>query len=345
MKKRIIAAAIAGAFMAPAAMAQTANPVTLYGQLFGTLEYVEAKGGSAPVPGRTRVEENSSRFGIRGTEDLGGGLKAFFQLETNFRIDSNNTTFAARNSAVGLQGGWGSFLMGRWDSPYKVAAYPADPWLLLTIAGYWNTIQDNGNFGRRPQNVVQYWTPNIGGFNARIAVTANEGKTTTVNPRDTSVMIGWARGPVVINAAWEEHQDQAGATPTAGSKEEGFSIVGAVTIGSLKIAGVAEEIKKTGRTKQKNFYASAKQRFGKHAIVGTVGTSKDGGANGAAQPESDTFSLAYEYTFSRRTSMHVMYAKVDNNAVGTKNFTLQPVPNTTPGSDPQGFSFGILHTF
>lgn len=344
MKKRTIALAVAGALVAPAAMAQTANPVTLYGLVFGTLEWVEAK-GTTRVPSRSRVEDNSSRFGIRGTEDVGAGLKAFFQLETGFRIDSNNTTFAARNSGIGLQGAFGSFLMGRWDSPYKVAGYPADPWNLLTLAGYWNTIQDGGNFGRRPQNVVQYWAPSIGGFNARIAATAGENKTATANPRDVSAMVGFARGPFVLNVAWEQHKDQLGSTATAGAEEEGLMVAGALTLGALKIGAVAEEIKKTGRTKQKNWYLSAKQSFGNHALVGTLGNSKDGELNGRAQPESDTYSIAWEYRFSRRTSTHLMYAKVDNNAVGVRNFPLLPVPGIGAGSDPQGFSFGLLHTF
>ena len=276
MQRKVIVLAVAGVLAAPSAIAQTANPVTLYGLVFGTLESVEAKGGSTPVLRRTRVEDNSSRLGVRGTEDLGGGLKAFFQLETGFRIDQAGTAFANRNSGVGLQGAFGSFLMGRWDSPYKVAGYPADPWNLLTLAGYWNTIQDGGNFGRRPANVIQYWTPTIAGFSARVAVTANEGKTATANPRDTSAMVGWARGPVVINVAWEEHKDQVGSTATSGSKEEGLMVAGSLTFGALKIGYVAEEIKKTGRTKQKNFYVSAKQSFGAHAVVGTLGNSKDG---------------------------------------------------------------------
>lgn len=344
MRKNIIVMATASALLAPHAAAQTANPVTLYGLLFGTLESVEAK-GNVPVSRRTRVEDNSSRFGVRGTEDLGSGVKAFFQLETVFRIDSNNSTFAARNSGVGLQGAWGSFLMGRWDSPYKVAGYPADPWNLLTLAGYWNTIQDGGNFGRRPQNVVQYWSPNIAGFSARVAATANEGKTATVNPRDLSAMIGWSRGPFVVNLAWEEHRDQLGSTPTAGAKEEAWMVAGSLTLGAFKLGYVAEEIKKTGRTKQKNFYLSGKQSFGSHAVVGTIGNSKDGDLVGRAQPETDTFSIAYEYRFSRRTSAHLMYAKIDNNSVGVRNFPLLVVPGTGPGSDPQGVSFGILHTF
>src|SRR6185503_7527369 len=87
MNKKLIALAVAGACVAPTAMAQTANPVTLYGILAVTVESVEAKGGANPISRRTRIEDQASRLGVRGTEDLGGGLKAFFQLETAFRPD------------------------------------------------------------------------------------------------------------------------------------------------------------------------------------------------------------------------------------------------------------------
>jgi len=85
MNKKLIAVAVAGACVAPAAMAQTANPVTLYGIVYATIESVEATGGATPIVRRNRVTDQASRLGVRGTEDLGGGLKAFFQLETAFK--------------------------------------------------------------------------------------------------------------------------------------------------------------------------------------------------------------------------------------------------------------------
>src|SRR5260370_11262675 len=120
MNKKLIALAVAGACVAPAAMAQTANPVTLYGRIHATFEVVEATGGAAGTPEvirRNRVNDQASLLGVRGTEDLGGGLSAFFQLETAFRPDDASSAFAQRNSAVGLQGSWGSLLLGRWDTP------------------------------------------------------------------------------------------------------------------------------------------------------------------------------------------------------------------------------------
>ena len=120
MNKKLIALALAGAFVAPVAMAQTANPVTLYGRVHLTFDYVESK-GTGGVPARTRITDQASLLGVRGSEDLGGGLKAFFQLETAFAPDQTGGAFAGRNSAVGLQGGWGSLFMGRWDTPFKMA--------------------------------------------------------------------------------------------------------------------------------------------------------------------------------------------------------------------------------
>src|SRR5215467_6610176 len=66
MNKKLIALAVAGACVAPAAMAQTANPVTLYGRVYATFESVEAKGGASPVTRRERVSDQSSLLGVRG---------------------------------------------------------------------------------------------------------------------------------------------------------------------------------------------------------------------------------------------------------------------------------------
>src|SRR5258708_13610300 len=108
MNKKLIAVAVAGACAAPAAMAQTANPVTLYGIVYATFESVEANGGpstATPIVRRNRVSDQASRLGVPGTEDLGGGLKAFFQFETAFKPDQSDTPFAAPTRTPSLQGG------------------------------------------------------------------------------------------------------------------------------------------------------------------------------------------------------------------------------------------------
>ena len=351
MNKKLIALAVAGAFVAPAAMAQTANPVTLYGQVNVTLESVEAKGGAASVDRRSRVEDQSSRLGVRGTEDLGGGLKAFFQLETAFRADSNNTTFAARNSGVGLQGGWGSFLLGRWDMPFKTTTIAIDPWGDITIAGLTGVMNDGGNFDNREQNVIQYWSPSFGGVAARLAMTANEGKgcttagtpavTTCLNPRRAGASVTYTGGPLYVVAAYEEHKDVSAALP----KEEGVALGAAFTFGPVKLGGQYEEFKKTNRSKQKAFMANVVWTMGNNQFIYQFMNSKDGGLNSATtQPDCDSNSIGYKYNFSRRTSFIAHYLKVDNNDASSCNFGSNRLA-ISAGQDPQGVAIGILHNF
>ena len=99
MNKKLIALAVAGAIFAPTAMAQTANPVTLYGTLNVDFEAVKATGAAgtgANADRRNRVSTNSANLGFRGTEDLGAGLKAFFQLESGVPFDTGGGTFASQ---------------------------------------------------------------------------------------------------------------------------------------------------------------------------------------------------------------------------------------------------------
>lgn len=362
MNKNLIALAVAGAFIAPAAMAQTANPVVLYGQVNVTAESVEARGGSsAPVSRRTRIEDQSSRLGVRGTEDLGGDLKAFFQLETAFRPDSNNTTFAARNSAVGLQGGWGSFLIGRWDMPFKSAAIAIDPWGDITIAGLTGVMSDRGNFDRRDQNVAEYWSPTWAGLAFRLAATANERKNDPAgtNARDLGANVTWTRGGIYLFYAYEEHKDNnsgnAFAPSTtngiAGYDEKGHAVGGSFVFGPVKLGAAYHEFKKggtptTARSKQKSWMGNLVWTLGSNQIIGQYMKSKDGRLNTAVteEPDCDSVSVGYKYNFSRRTSFIAHYVDVKNNSTATCNFGSNTLA-ISGGQDPRGVAVGFLHNF
>ena len=357
MNKKLIALAVAGATVAPAAMAQTANPVTLYGRVYVTMEYVEAKGtGGAPT--RARIEDQSSLLGVRGTEDLGGGLKAFFQLETAFRPDQNNSGFAGRNSGVGFQGNWGSFVAGRWDTPWKTATIAVDPFGDLTIGGITGTLSDGGNFDRRDQNMVQYWSPSMGGFAFRLMATANENKTSSANPRDYGANVTFTRGALYLFGAWEQHKDNnsgtAIGTPAPGGsavagvggyEEEGFALGGSFVFGPIKIGGQYQEIEKTDRKDIKNWMGNIFWTVGNHQFIYQYMQAKNGGLNTAAtQPDCDSNNVGWQYNFSRRTFLLTQYTKVDNNSAASCNFGANRL--TTPaGTDPQGFSVGIRHVF
>jgi predicted porin len=118
-------------------------------------------------------EGRASRIGVKGSEDLGGGLKAIYQVEFGVSLNdnngnpvNNNETVTMRNSFVGLAGGWGTFLMGRHDTPLKISTGKLDLFS-DTMADYNGTI---GFQDLRADNVVAYISPSWGGFTLAAAV-------------------------------------------------------------------------------------------------------------------------------------------------------------------------------
>src|SRR4051812_7405148 len=142
MQKKLLTAAVASVLAAPCiALAQTAASVEVYGTVYPTFGHVKygdgftardfrpdtnaapttAQVASVPAMGKWDVQAPSSNFGLRGRESLGGGLTAWFQIEQNAPLEREATqavTLASRNSAAGLQGGWGNVFVGQWTTPW-----------------------------------------------------------------------------------------------------------------------------------------------------------------------------------------------------------------------------------
>jgi predicted porin len=214
MKKRVslIAAAVGAALATPAAVAQSSN-VQLYGRANLGLDVYEAtgardqtvtgasctlgtagcqSGSSVDRESRVRVFDNSSRVGLRGTEDLGNGLKAIFQIETGVNIDNGagtgqggqvnanaNGAWASRDSFVGLDTNFGRLTLGRqslyWANGVN-AQFGANyinteiPWTNGIILGRISTFNVQS---ARVSNVVQYSTPTFAGLNGTLSYSPN----------------------------------------------------------------------------------------------------------------------------------------------------------------------------
>ncbi|HXN16110.1 MAG TPA: porin [Usitatibacter sp.] len=352
MNKKLIALAVAGACVAPAAMAQTANPVTLYGRVYVTFENVEAKDGAAPISRRNRVTDNASLLGVRGTEDLGGGLKAFFQLETGFNPAQVQATYATRNSGVGLQGPWGSVLIGRWDVPIKSTSLVVDPYGDLTIGGFTAGMQGSGvfaaqqgQFDRRDPSVVQYWSPEFAGFAVRASYMANSGKTATLNPRSNGASVTYTGGPVYVGYAYHELKDMAFG-PFTLNKQTSNAVFGSFIFGPIKVGAMYQENKRDTFTKQKAWMGNVTYTMGNNQFIYQYTNAKDGAINGSlfVQPDCKVNALGYQYNFTRRTFFIGQYAKVENNATATCNLG-NAVAGIAPDQDPRGVSVGLRHIF
>ena len=226
MNKKLVALGVASAFALPlAAEAQTAN-VTLYGRLNMDLEFVNGATCASPTaqpnsgafvgaspqgpavgnqiitncpggtinPTVTRLSSNSSRLGVRGTESLGGGLNAIFQIEQNVNVDTGNSSssgFASRETFVGLQGSWGRFTMGKFLMPMDdlhpiFGNAPTLTTSILSTADVWaqgNLNKGAGGFDARTGNNLRYDSPNMAGFTfAFQASTRDDSGNTTQTP-------------------------------------------------------------------------------------------------------------------------------------------------------------------
>jgi len=135
MQKKLIALAVAGLASA-GAFAQ--SNVTIYGVADGSFESVSADGASSGTgyASRTRIATNSSLIGFKGTEDLGNGLKAMFQVENQISLDGPSSTttnsqtmgngWNTRDTFVGLSGGFGAVLAGYVSTPQRSTAAKYD---------------------------------------------------------------------------------------------------------------------------------------------------------------------------------------------------------------------------
>lgn len=215
MRLRLMAAAVASALAAPAAFGQSSN-VQLYGRVNAGIDNYEAEGardstatGANCVAGtagcqpgssldfksRFRVFDNSSRVGLRGTEDLGNGLKAIFQIETGVNIDTGNGlgqagvvnanangAWASRDSFVGVDSNFGRVTLGR-QSTYWANGVNAQfganyinteiPWTNGVILGRVSRGAGAAGPVARYSNNVQYTTPTFAGLNATISWSPN----------------------------------------------------------------------------------------------------------------------------------------------------------------------------
>jgi predicted porin len=290
------------------------------------------------VPRRNRVTQNSSNLGFRGTEKISPDLSAFFQVESGVAVDAGGSNIASRNTAIGFNSTWGAFRMGQWDTPYKSISGAVDPMYFTGItytgaligspgfgvgpvtigapatSGDGRTFANasNASYERRQGNIVQYWSPTVGGVTVRGAYSANENRTaksatvTQVNPYIFSGSIEYDPGLFYFAYAYESHNDYfgldalvpaaqatpaaaVGGTPLASSRDRGEKYIARVKFGGTQVGLMAERLRYAKN--QSNAAPGAFNRYERNAAaitliqkVGALGTIR--GLVGKAQDGS-----------------------------------------------------------
>jgi predicted porin len=384
MNKKLVALAVAGAFALPplAAQAQTAN-VTLYGRLNVDFEFVKgqqtaANGGSNPTV--NRLSSNSSRLGVRGTESLGGGLNAIFQIESSINGDTNAGNLGGRETFVGLQGSWGKFTVGRFLMPLDdlhpiFGNAPTLTTSILSTAALWaqgplNKAQ--GGFDARTGNSLRYDSPNFSGFTTAWQYSTRDGSGNadsgdngdhTSELRHAYVLGGnliYANGPWQAGIAVERNQKVRGAD----LKDTDWTATLAYDFGTimqgfgLRLAGVYEKTKyetPSGDLKRDLWGISGTIPVGGgkvYLFYARAGEGKGGAADGTTvgglvkggDTKSQQWEATYSYSLSPRTLLYTGYVRINNQSRALYSFNINPYP-IAAGGKPSGLVFGIVHFF
>lgn len=364
MKKSLIALAV---LATAAGVASAQSSVTMFGIVDAAIQHVNNNGG-ASVTRLVSGANATSRFGVRGTEDLGGGSYASFWLEAGYQADdgtgqatntNNQTTGTSaatagtqglmfnRRSTVSLGGGWGELRVGRDYTPQFYNTNVADPFGSVGVGAALPFVVNNAKFptGVRASNSIGYLLPaNIGGFYGQAQYYLGENLSTAANKDDGSgygLRLGWANGPFDVALALSRTRYLVGDT-------DQNNILGVWNGGFAKIMGEYSFDKAVfttggGRQKGTGYTIAAVVPVGPGEVKASYSQYKFDVA-GAASPTAKKFALGYVHNLSKRTALYVTAARVNNSngsavAVGSGAGAFGPNNNST------GYDLGIRHAF
>jgi len=201
MKKSLIALAVLAA--SGAVMAQSS--VTLYGRLDTYFANTTVDNGTTTTstPSMKVGAVNGNRWGLKGAEDLGGGLKLIFTLEQGFNADDGSAASARafhRQAWVGMSGGFGAVKFGRVYTAYDDVNGSADPVFDSALSPMGYVYKSNG-YTSRIDNATRYETPTMGGFSGAVTMNMSEGSATALVAK--AFQVGYAAGPLAVSLGYQ----------------------------------------------------------------------------------------------------------------------------------------------
>lgn len=358
MKKSLLALAVLGAF-AGAASAQSS--VTLYG--VADANVTAAKGGGERLWSLGSGGLNGSRFGLRGSEDLGGGLKANFVLENGFSIDTGAQGNAGTSTAtgpatgqrifgraawVGLGGGFGEIRLGRQYTPIGALTDELGP-LGTKGADLFAVAGSTGNARYRTDNAVNYLSPNLGGLtlNAQYSFQydgAEQNKPNKEAGEHYGINALYKGGPIQAGLAYMEMRDTSLATPGDQKLKGylgyfGFSIAGFTT----KFAYDRTDV---GAAKDKQIFGLSFEAplgpvsLGLGLALAKDVTGVDNNLGAASDDDAVLGTVQVVYDLSKRTALYTFYTHVENDTSSALGFN-GPLADKNSNQ----FQIGVRHRF
>ena len=314
MKKSLIALAVLG--LSGAAMAQSS--VTLYGVADAGIGKIEAGSGLAKpendasdktefISG-SMMNNGTSRLGVRGVEDLGGGLKAGFQFETGLDLDNggSSSAFWSRQANIWLGGNWGTVKLGRQFTP----SYLTTSTFELTGAALYSVLANTYKFagiGRRANSAFAYITPNFGGFTGALAYVT---KTDLATPKDAyDLGLMYANGPIGVGVSVNKFSTSK-TNYQAGAK---------YSFGNFALAGSYTQASNAAKAVRRGFGIGGSANFG--AFTVTLDLTRDTKNEWTGKKYTNGVVEA-KYALSKRTFVYGAFLRLDdtnNYGIGVRH--------------------------
>ncbi len=345
-KKNLVAAA---ALLALVGAAQAQSSVKLYGYMEAAVGSFKAAGDESAVTKVQSGDMMTSFIGFSGVEDLGGGLKAEFALESFLGVDNGANVsnqagkFWGRASWVGLSGGFGRVILGQYDNALFVSGLSYNPF--GSSMTYSPTMRHFYNLGststKKTVNLSQtdtgwvdsitYESPNFAGFTAALQFSPKESSSNT-HSNSYTVSGAYNNGPLSVMAVYVD----AGTSPTNGKigADDAFAYpteFRAANLGASYDFGV---VKAFGQFTRFKYYASNPLESSETLIdpnlsgivkadVWQLGVSVPVTASGTVlasygeakfkaedgSAKSKILSLGYDHALSKRTSVYAAFTR------------------------------------
>jgi predicted porin len=320
MKKSLVALAM---LAASSAFAQSS--VTLYGVADAWLGQTSVTISPGAAVKQIKLDSggyNGSRWGLRGSEDLGGGLKANFQVESGFDVSTGASgqggLLFGRQAYVGLSGGFGAINFGRQYTAYDdargaenanngfdTAFTPTGNVFAKGSATAAGVVAGVADYNGRTDNTIKYSTPDFGGVSGAISYALGENKsvatgTQTASATDTvAAHIKYVNGPIGVFAAFQNEKSK-NLAPNDATK---FANIGAnYDLGVVRLSAGYQNAK-LGNTKDNEFQFGVAVPFGAAAISAGFASTQTK-INGAKAGKGNGFGLTGYYDLSKRTAAY-----------------------------------------
>jgi len=343
---------IANAALLACGLASAQSSVTLFGIADVNVGYVNKDAAGKSHTGLGAHGRSTSRLGLRGTEDLGGGLKAGFWLEGQIDPDTGGSGFNfRRRSIVKLEGDFGELRFGRDLVPSFSALGGYDIWnstgvgFFRALTQTWGGTGSDDN-GVRSDNLIVYNTPNFNGFTASLGYAFDEKTSGSIKEgRYIGGFMRYANGPVSVTVTGAQRITTLGGIET---DRDTYGIGGSYDLGVVKLGAIFQNVtyKPDGLSKLK---------FDSYALNGAIPVGGNGAVNlsyalydqKAIDSKSHHFAAGYDYNLSKRTTLYGIVAFMKNNDAAALGLTANNVYTGAAEADKTqaGMQVGIRHSF